>query len=117
MKKTGVLFWTRSQLPSGAELDGEAARVSCMVRRTTLTTDSGEPDGDRAFLSLGREDIGKAEVVKRVGRSVVAVRTAAFSMNNALGYSFTIKMREQVDEVKVLEQKWPTLASTLGLCT
>jgi hypothetical protein len=101
----------------GAELDGKAARISCMVGRTTLTADSGEPDGDRAFPSLGREYIGKAEVIKRVGRSIVAVRAATFSMNNALGYSFTIKVREQVHEVKILEQKWPALASTLCLCT
>lgn len=71
--------------------------------RTALTTDSREADGDGALLA-SLEDVGAREIVERVCGLVEAVRTTALCVDNTLGNTLAVEMREQVYKVEVLEQ-------------
>lgn len=75
-----------------AELDGEASWVASVVMRATFTTDSRKPDGNGTLFSFSGENVCKAEIVERVGGSVVAMGTATLCMDNSLGDSLTIKV-------------------------
>lgn len=75
-----------------AKLDREASWVTSMVMGTTFTTDSRKSNGNGTLFSLSGENVRKAEIVERIGGSVVAMGTAALCMDNSLGDSLAIKV-------------------------
>ena len=98
----------------GSELDGETTWVTGTVVRTRLTTDGGESDCDRALLA-SLEDVGKADVVKRVGGLVVTVSSSTLGVNDTLWNALAVKVREQVYQVEVLEEQRSVLTDSLCL--
>lgn len=76
----------------GAKLDREASRVSSMVMRTTFATDGRKSNCEGTLFSFSRENVCKAEIVERIGSSVVAMGATALCMDNSLGDSLTIKV-------------------------
>jgi len=49
-----------------------------------------------------------------VGDFKLAIGTGTLSVNNTLGYPFTIKVSKQVDQVEILKQERAILADSLG---
>lgn len=98
----------------GPELHGEATRVTGTVVRALLATDGAEADSDRTHFARF-EEIRRTQVIKRVGRLVVAVGSGALCVDDTLRDSLAVEVREQVDEMEVLEQQWAIVACTLGL--
>lgn len=96
------------------ELDTETTRVTSQIRSTALTTNSRETDRDRALLVL-LEDIRQAKVVQRISGLVETVSATALGVNDTLGDTLAVKVREQIDQVKVLEEQRAVLAHALGL--
>ena len=94
------------------ELDREAARVPSAVVGAGLAADGGEADGDGAHLA-GFEDVGAAQVIEGVRGPVVSVSAATLGVDNALGDTFAVKVREQVDEVEVLQEQRTVLTRPL----
>jgi len=95
-----------------AELDGESTRVSRTVVGARLATDSGESDSDGTLLA-GLENVGKTKVLEGVGSLVVSVGTTSLGVYNTLGDALTIKVREQIDQVEVLEEERTVLTNAL----
>jgi hypothetical protein len=98
----------------GAELDGETTRISGTIVRARLTTNSGESHADGALLA-SLEDVGHAKVVKGVGGLVETVGTTTLSVNDTLGDTLSVEVREEIYQVEVLEEKGTVLANTLDL--
>jgi hypothetical protein len=98
----------------GPELDTETTRVTSQIGSTALATDSRETNGDRA-LNILLEDVCQANIVKRVGCPVDTVCSTTLGVNNTLWDTLAVEVREQVDQVVVLEEKRTVLADTLGL--
>jgi hypothetical protein len=97
-----------------AELDGKPARISGTIVRARLATDSGESDTDGALLA-GLEDVGHAEVIERVGGLVESMGTTTLCVNDTLRDTLTIKVRDEVNQVVVLQEKRTVLSNTLDL--
>ena len=97
-----------------AELDGETTRVSGTVVRTRLATNSRESNSDGALLA-SLEDIGHTEVVKRVGGLVETVGTTTLGVDDTLGDTLSVEVREEIYQVEVLEEERAVLADTLNL--
>ena len=96
-------------------LDGEAARVPRAVVRAGLAAHRREADGDGARLAFFAEDVGDGEVRERVRALEVAVGAAALGVDDALGDPLAVEVREQVDQVEVLQEQGTVLACPLGL--
>ena len=61
------------------------------------------------------KDICQAEIIKSIGRPVDTVCSTTLGMNDTLGDTLTIEMREQIDQVVVLKKERTVLADTLAL--
>ena len=97
------------------EFDRESSRVSSTVVRAGLATDGREADCDGAFLALLAEDVGNTKIVEGLCASEGTVSTATLGVDDPLGNPFTVEMGEKVDQMEILEEKWPISAYTLGL--
>jgi len=98
----------------GPELDRETTGVTGAIVRARLTPDGGEADCDGARLSR-LEDVCQAEVIKRVGSLVNTVGSGALCMDDTLGDPLTVEVRDEIDQVEVLEEKRAVLAHALDL--
>jgi hypothetical protein len=98
----------------GAELDRETTRISGTVVRARLATNSGESSSDGTLLAL-LENVGHAEVVKRVGGTVETVSTTTLRVDNTLGNTLSVEVRDEINQVEVLEEKRTVLSDTLDL--
>jgi hypothetical protein len=98
----------------GPELDTETTRVTSQIGSAALATDSRETDGDRA-LDILLEDVCQADIVKRIGCPVDTVCSTTLGVDDTLWDTLAVEVREQVDQVVVLEEKRTVLADTLGL--
>jgi len=98
----------------GSELDGETTWVTSAIVRTRLTTDSRESDSDGTLLA-SLEDVGKADVVKRLGGLVETVSSTTLGVNNTLWNAFTVEVGEKVHQVEVLEKQRSVLTDSLSL--
>ena len=87
------------------ELEGKAARVTVGVGRALLATDGGEAEEGRRALPDGREQLGLA-VLRQHGRGhlKVAMCAGALGVHHALRDTLAVKVRELVDQVKVLQK-------------
>lgn len=99
----------------GSELDGEASRVTSAVVRTRLATDGRESDSDRALLAFLGEEISLRQFWDGVCALKEAVSTTALGVDNTFWDSFSVEMREEIDEMKVLKKKRTVLAYALCL--
>ena len=97
------------------ELDRETSRVSSAVMRAGLATNGREADRDGAFFALLAEDVGNTKIVEGLCASEGTMSTAALGVDDSLGNPFTVEMGEKVDEMEILEEKWPIGPYTLGL--
>lgn len=97
-----------------AELDREASWVTGTVVRSRLATDGGKPNGNGALLA-GLEDVGTGEVVHGIGGLVVSMGTATLCVNNSLWDTLAVKVRDQIDQVKVLKEQRAIVSCTLRL--
>lgn len=61
------------------------------------------------------EDVCKADIIKSIGGPVDTVCSTTLGVNDTLGDTLAVEVREQIDQVVVLEKKRPVLADTLGL--
>jgi hypothetical protein len=61
------------------------------------------------------EDICQAKVIESVGRPVNTVCSTTLGVDNTLRDTLAVEVREQVDQVVVLEKERAVLADTLGL--
>jgi hypothetical protein len=96
------------------------------IGRARLATDSREPHGDRTFGALC-EHVGDTEVREVVGTLEDTVRSTALGVNNTLGdpilsasycvevedLPLSVKMREQINQVEVLQQEGSVETCTL----
>lgn len=119
----------------GPELDGETARVACRVGRSTLATDSRETSSGAGLVSDLAEELGAGEIGDVVGDLKDAVRSASLGVDNTLPAdairqylvaiadplsppdlrnALAVKVREQVDQVEVLEEERSVRAGTLS---
>lgn len=99
----------------GTELDAEATRIASAVMRTGFATNGGEADGDRAFLIGGAENVGLAQIVHGLGALESPMSTTALGMNDSLGNPFAVEVRDEIDQVEILQQQRTVGADTLGL--
>lgn len=74
-----------------SELDGETTRVSCGVVGASFTTNSGETNGKRAFLSLLRKHVGNGELWDGVCALEEAMGTRTLCVDDSLWYSLSTK--------------------------
>lgn len=81
--------------------------------RARLATDRGKSHGQWAFLSLCAEDVGDGEIVKRICALKETVGAATLGVNDALWDTLAVKMRQEIDQVEVLEQERTILADSL----
>lgn len=98
----------------GPELDTETTRVTSQIGSSALASDGRETDGDGALVAL-LEDVCQAEIIKSIGRPVDTVCSTTLGVNDTLGDTLTIEMREQIDQVVVLKKERTVLADTLAL--
>jgi len=96
------------------ELDREASRVTSTVGRAGLATYCGESNGNGA-LGLRAEEWCKAEIGNRVGGAVDTVSSSTLGVNDTLRNALSVEVREEIDEVEVLEKKGTFAANTLCL--
>lgn len=97
----------------GPKLHRETARITSTVMAARLATDCRESNSNWALLSLFGEDVQSCQVGNWIGTFEEAVSTRALGVDNTLGDTFAVEMREQIDEMEVLEQEGPVLTNTL----
>jgi len=96
------------------EFDGKATRIASGIGGSRLATDGGEADGSAdAFADLLEERL-RGDVAQGVSDLEVAVGTGAFSMDDTLWNTLSVKVSEEVDVVKVLKEKGTIYACALG---
>ena len=78
-----------------------------------LATNRGESNGDGTFFAFGAEDVGKAEVVKGLCGLEDTVGSATLGVDDSLRNPLSIEVGDEVDQVKVLQEKWSILAHSL----
>ena len=61
------------------------------------------------------EDVCQADVVQSIGRPVDTMCSTTLGVDDTFGNTLTVEVREQVDQVVVLEKKGAVLADTLSL--
>jgi hypothetical protein len=61
------------------------------------------------------EDVCQADIIESIGCPVNTVCSTTLGVNDTLGDTLAVEVREQIDQVVVLEKKRPILADTLGL--
>lgn len=88
----------------GADLDCETMRITRSVRRASLAADSGETHGNGGAVADLVEDSSTADVGDIVGDLEVTVCTGTLCMDDTLGNTLAVKMREEVDVVEVYNQ-------------
>lgn len=98
----------------GPELDTETTRVTSQVGSSALATNGRETDGDGALMAL-LEDVCQAKVIESIGRPVDTVCSTTLGVDDTLWDTLAVEVREQVDQVVVLEEERTVLADTLGL--
>ena len=79
-----------------------------------LATNGRESNRDGALLS-GLEDVGHTEVIERVGGAVETVGTTTLGVDDTLGNTLSVEVREEIYQMEVLEEKRTVLANTLNL--
>ena len=83
----------------------------CMLKN--LLTNSGESNKTWGLLANFGKDTGLA-VFRDVVCDLESPKcSTTFSMNNALGNPFTIKVSHRVEKKGILEQDWATVANSL----
>lgn len=97
----------------GVELSCKATRITSSVRGTHLTTDGGETSKSTGLLADAIEESGLGEVGDIVSDLKVPKGTRSLGVDNSLGNTLTIKVREQVNQVVVLKEKRPRSANLL----
>jgi len=80
--------------------------------RSRLSTYSRETHGDRARFST-LEDVCNGKVGCIICRLVISVGTGALGVDDTLGNALTIEVGEEVDKMKILEEKRSVLTYTL----
>lgn len=83
----------------GSHLDREASWIAGEIGGAGFATDGRKTNGDGTFLVLGAEDVGRSQVIERIGADKFAMSTTALGMDYSLGDSFAVEMGEQVYEV------------------
>ena len=86
-----------------------------MIVRTRLASYGRKSNRHRTLFPLRREDIGEAEVVERISRTVITMSSATFRMDDTFWDAFPIKVGQEVYQMKILEKKRAILPSTLTL--
>lgn len=99
----------------GPELDRKTARITSTVMAARLATNCRESNSDWALLSLFGKDVQSCQVGDWIGTFEEAVSTRALGVDNTLGDTFPVEMREQIDEVEILKQERPILTNALRL--
>lgn len=61
------------------------------------------------------EDVCQAKVIESIGRPVDTVCSTTLGVDDTLWDTLAVEVREQVDQVVVLEEERTVLADTLGL--
>lgn len=82
---------------------------------TGFATDGRESSGNGTLLALGREDVCHTQLWNGVGTFEEAMSTAALGVDDTFWNSLAVKMREQINEVEVLDKKGAVLSSSLTL--
>jgi hypothetical protein len=98
MKKTGVLFPTRSQFPSFVKLQSESARIPLGICRAFLPAHGGKPEEGRRFLPSAGKQFGGRVLRQRIGAHKVSVSARTFRVNDALGNAFAIEVRHFLEQ-------------------
>ena len=95
------------------EFDGETSRVSSTVVRSRFATDGRKADSNWTFIACLGKDVGKAEIIERLGAFEGTVCTAALGVDDALGDTLSVEVGDEVDEVEVLEEERAVCTGTL----
>jgi hypothetical protein len=121
----------RTSLQRTRRREGELSHSPSKVRRARLPADGRETDGQRTLGSL-LEHVGHADVFEAIGAFPDPVCARAFGVDDSLGNAavqasatvgnssshldspLAIEVRQQVDEVEVLEEERAVHASSLG---
>jgi len=98
-----------------SELDREASRITSTVMRARFATNGRETNGDGTLFASLTPEVGRANVVKRLCALEDAVCSTTLGMDNSFWNPLTVEVRNQIDEVKVLEEKRAVGTGTLGL--
>jgi len=97
------------------QLDGEASWVTGGVGGAGLATDGRESDGDRAFEALVGEAVCEADVLERLCALENTVGSGSLGVDDTLRDALSIKVREEIDKVEVLEEERSILSDALCL--
>jgi hypothetical protein len=65
--------------------------------RAGLATNGRETNGDGAFLILGAEDIGRGQIIERIGADKFSMSTAALGMDDSFWDTLPVEMRKEVN--------------------
>jgi len=96
-------------------LDGETSGIAGSVCGSRLSTDSRESYGDGALHSLVLEDLGKADIFKRLCALEGTVGACTFGVHDTLWDTLSVKVGEEVYQVEVLEEEGTILSDALSL--
>ncbi|MNF54933.1 hypothetical protein D3C84_363770 [compost metagenome] len=99
----------------GVELQGEPARITLGIGRTTLATHGGKPQESRGLLANCLKQLRAGVLSDIACHGERTVGTRAFGVYTALRDVFTVEVGKLLDQVKVVEQQRATRAGGTGI--
>jgi hypothetical protein len=88
----------------GVHLHRKAPDVACKVGRSLAPSDSRKPDEYWRSFTCALEKIGTSIRCQRIVRFEETVRSVASCMDDALGNTFMIEVKNLLPEMKVVDQ-------------
>lgn len=98
-----------------SEFDRKPSGVSCAVVGTRLATDGRESNRDGALFAFGRENVNHGQLGNGVCAFEEAMSATAFGVDDTFGNSLAVEMSQEINQVEVLQEQRPILASPLSL--
>lgn len=95
------------------ELHGKPTRVPCTIRRALFSTNRRETSEHLGFLANTLEHVDDCQITDVIRHLKLTIGASTLGMDNPFRDSLPVKVCQQVNQVKVLQQKRTILAHPL----
>lgn len=98
-----------------SHLNGKAPWITGKIVRAGFATNSRETNGDGTSLLFGTEDVGRTQVIERIGADEFTVCTTTLCMDDSFWNTLTIEMGDEINQVAALVSENTRIRGRLGL--
>ena len=98
----------------GVELEGKPTRVTSTVGGALFATDCRETSKHLGFLADSLEHVRNGKITDVICDLEFTIGASTLGMHNTFGDPLAVEMRQQIDQVEVLEQERTVTTDPLG---